>query len=500
MKTQILHIEPYDDTHSIKDKMNWAKSDRILLVFPHRRMVIDRKIDLLLIQRHATSIGAQIALVTKQEQLKSFAAELEIPIFRSLRIARRLPWEAAVSTEQQILKINPPEKSLKELKEATQIPARFPKLTTLWARLLIFSTGVLAFTILLAALLPRAEIRLSPESEKQEMAIDLIAKKQFTSFGPAGILPAIPLKITVEGRDSLQPSGSISVPQQAAEGEIQFTNLTNQEILIPEGTVVRTIDINPIRFATLLEVQLPAESGATGFVEIRALNPGNSSNLAVGALIVVEGDLGLEIASVNLEPTSGGSELESTAPTPGDYEELSDQLEAALWESAIQEAKSIIEEGDFLIITEPNNVIIKEEVFSPSTPQPVSELSLQLQIEYEILYISGEDLKSIGLLNLDALLSDDLQAKNETLLVLPISVPEFNDDDQVYWRVLVQRQVIQQINTLDLKDQVKGKSINVAIQKVSNEYDLSKSPNISIFPNWWPWLPVVPLRITVDVE
>ncbi len=500
MKTHILHIEPYDDIHSIKDKMNWAKSDRILLVFPLRIKGIDRKLDLLLIQRHALSIGAQIALVTKKEPVKSYAAELYIPIFRSLRIARRLPWEAAVSTEVDPIKINSPEKTLDELKKATQKPTQFPKLTRPRARFIIFTIGVLAFLLTLTALLPRAEVKLSPKSNVQEISLDLVADTNIINFSPAGNLQAIPFTITVEGRDNIQPSGSISVPQQAAQGEIQFTNLTNQEIIIPEGTVTRTIEINPIRFATIEDGILPAESGANISVVIQALNPGESSNLNAETLIVVEGDLGLQISSVNLVATFGGSEIESSAPTPNDYEDLSANLKSALWDTAIQEAKTIVDEDDFLILSAPNTISIKEEVFTPSIPQPVSELSLQLQIEYEVLYISGEDLKAIGILNLDALLSNELQAKNSTLLVLPITIPEFTEENQLFWQVLVQREVIDQINYQEIKDLIKGSSFDSAKKMILNEYELSKDPDISIFPNWWPWLPVIPLRITVIAE
>lgn len=500
MKTHILHIELYDDVHSIQDKMNWGKSDRILMVFPNRRRVVDRKLDLLILKRHAGSIGAQIALVTKQQTIISFAAEMDIPVFRSLRLARRLPWESAVSSEPERFMIKPREKSLTELKVAAELSSKYSQFSRPGVRLAIFSIGVLAFITLLAVLLPSAEIRLTPQLEEHEISLDLSANPNTTNFSPAGILPAIPLFIMVEGRDSIQPSGSIIVPQQAAMGEVQFTNLTDQEILISEGTEVRTNDDNPIRFATIEDIRLPAESGTVETVGIQALNPGAAGNLAEETLIVVVGDLGFQVSAINLDATSGGSEKESKAPTQEDYDQLSAQLEEALWASAIQEAATRIGEDDFLILAAPSSINVLEEIFSPPFSQPVSELSLQLQIEYEILYVPADALHAVGILNLDAILPDGYQAKNETILVLPMSIPEYDDDGNVFWQVIAQRTIFLEININEIKDLTKGKRINSATQMLEANYLIENSPIIRLQPEWWPGLPILPLRITVIVE
>ena len=87
MKTQVIQLEPYDDVISIRDKMSWAKTDRILLVIPRRSKILARILDIRLLQRHAELVGARLAIVTRNVHLRLIAQELEIPVFSKLSLA-----------------------------------------------------------------------------------------------------------------------------------------------------------------------------------------------------------------------------------------------------------------------------------------------------------------------------------------------------------------------------------------------------------------------------
>ena len=81
MKTQVIHIDSHDDFISIRDRMEWAKTPRILLVWPKRGRVEMRPLDLTLLRRHAESLGAELGLVTRQRQIRAAARELGISYF-----------------------------------------------------------------------------------------------------------------------------------------------------------------------------------------------------------------------------------------------------------------------------------------------------------------------------------------------------------------------------------------------------------------------------------
>ncbi len=92
MKTYILRLEPHDDLVSTRDKMGWAKDSRILLVWPENKALLNRRLDLILLQRHSRSLGSQLALVTRDPEVHYFAPRLGIPVFRSLHKAQGQHW------------------------------------------------------------------------------------------------------------------------------------------------------------------------------------------------------------------------------------------------------------------------------------------------------------------------------------------------------------------------------------------------------------------------
>ena len=58
MKTHVIQLEPHDDVISIRDKMSWAKTGRILLVFPTRVRSRFLTLDLRLLQREGQRLSS----------------------------------------------------------------------------------------------------------------------------------------------------------------------------------------------------------------------------------------------------------------------------------------------------------------------------------------------------------------------------------------------------------------------------------------------------------
>jgi len=53
VKTQIITLESHDDLISVRDRLSWAKTPRILLVWAKYEKVTLRQVDLKVLQRHA---------------------------------------------------------------------------------------------------------------------------------------------------------------------------------------------------------------------------------------------------------------------------------------------------------------------------------------------------------------------------------------------------------------------------------------------------------------
>src|SRR5207253_851304 len=97
MKLQVIQLEPYDDVISVRDRLTFVNSERVLLVWPRAASVLRRKLDLVLIQREAARRGARLALITQDLSVIDYAAELNISTFESVDDCYRAKWKRPLS-------------------------------------------------------------------------------------------------------------------------------------------------------------------------------------------------------------------------------------------------------------------------------------------------------------------------------------------------------------------------------------------------------------------
>ncbi|MBN2046077.1 MAG: baseplate J/gp47 family protein [Anaerolineales bacterium] len=495
MKTQVIHLESYDDRHSILDRLNWGQADRIILVWPLRGTPLDHKLDLKLIHRRCQESRVSLALVCKYAPVVDEAHALGIPVFRSLRQAHKVAWEYSLAP---YLPPTKPERKYNRAELAEmRLQANPPDWMTLpVTRNIAFWTAIFAILVMAFFLVPGATIEFLPKFKTQQLDLTLKANPQIDSYNLSGTIPSRRLTISVEGRSETTPSGQTSIPDQAAVGLIIFTNLTDQEISIPAGTIIRTADPNTsIRFATSTNAIIEAKAGAVIQVPVEAVNPGINSNLPSNSLVIIEGDLTRSLTAVNPDPTTGGTVRISASPSPEDYASLREELLISLWDTALDEARQTLAEKDVILDTSPRQVAILEESFSPPEPEPSSSLTLILRVEYELLYLSWEDLSAMGNDILDATLPDGFQAQPDTLQIEPLSPPIFVDSDQAEWEISISRRTFENGQLQPSIRQILGKKPDQAAKFLEKELDLTTLPEITLFPEWWPLMPLLEIRI-----
>lgn len=116
MKTHILQLESHDDAISTRDKMGWDQAGRIILVWPERERILTRKLDLVLLQRRCYDLGAQMALVTKDPEVRDNARKLHIAVFNSTLEAQNNRWRGYRRRPLRTLRpVQPPD--LNELRQ-----------------------------------------------------------------------------------------------------------------------------------------------------------------------------------------------------------------------------------------------------------------------------------------------------------------------------------------------------------------------------------------------
>lgn len=480
--------------------MGWSQTGRVVLVWPTRGHLLYRHFDLVLILRHSRALGVQIALVTTDPEVRFQANSLDIPIYQSVRKAQKARWKRPKrNAYQSSQKGGSWQDRLASLNEIIADPLhrkREARVLSQPLRIGLFALAVLAVLAVAAALIPSADISITPETKLQEIILDVEASDSVDKINLTGVLPVRWSITTVEGRGSLQTTGSINIPMDYASGGVIFQNLTNQPIVIPAGTVVSTAD-SKHRFETLRQTRVPAGPGMEEESQIKAITPGTINNLSAGRINAIEGELGVSLAVMNLEPTTGGSMSPSPAPTIADRDLVKEELIATLTQNALLEIQDSLEPEDILLTEAPILVRVLSETYSPADLQPASELELILRLEYEAPFISANDTEELARGILDANLPTNYTPIPQTMAIEHLAHPQFGEGSTTPWRIELSRSIQSEPSTNQAVNLARGRSPQQASQLLMEGLSLSTAPQIKTFPSWWPIMPLIPIRIDV---
>jgi hypothetical protein len=503
VKTQIIRLEEHDDIVSTRDKMGWGQTGRILLVWPEQEIILTHRLDLVLLLRRAAEVGAQLALVVSHPDVREYADELGIPVFDNARQAQSVRWRRPRRRRMHWRSRDNDKQRLTAYQLITTTPHRAilsPKNLPLPIRLTLFALSMLAILALAAAVLPSAQITLQPAIHKQEITLSVSANPGITTINLAGNLPAYLFTTILEGTASITATGSVLIPDQYAIGEVRFTNLSTTPITIPLGTIVSAPLTETVRFATTRAVTLPAIPNSTRSVPIRALIPGSSGNLPNGSIRVVEGVLSYDLSVTNTQPTSRGSERAAPSPTGEDRSLLYDRLVSWLRQNALAELEARISTGDMLLLPTLSLKDTLERNYEPAGEQPADRLQLNLRLEFQVYVVWASDLKGLGTALLDANLPKGYAPIAGTLQVTALTQPALVDDLTTRWKLYAQRSVQADISNEEAISLSLGQSPAEAYRRLITSLPLGAPPRITLDPQWWPFLPFIPLRISVLAE
>lgn len=497
MKTQIITLESHDDLISVRDRMSWAKTPRILLVWPKYEKVTLRQVDLKVLQRHAASLGAQLGLVTRNRRVRVDAEALHVPVFESPGQAQKIAWPKP--RRRRRFAWHAPRKDLRQQRE--QFLAGHEAGS--WranpiVRILSFLVGVLAVLTLVALFIPRAEITLNPVSKIQSVELPVSASPSVQEVFITGTIPAREKRVVVDGTQTVVVTGTKTIPQSKASGSVVFRNLTQQTISIPVGTIVQ--NATGIRFATTRTGDVNPGIGKTLALPVEALEAGTAGNLESDAIDAVEGKLGLSLSVTNPQPFAGGREIPSVQASDADRQRAKDALLATLQTEARQKFESELPPGDLLF----DKTIKVSQTLSEKYDLPPgaagTTLTLALQVEFSALYADASDLTRLASLALNASLPQDFSAVSDSVTLKPTTLPILEQDGSAKWTMRAERKIVQHIDTAQVTQMIQGFGTWNVETKLKKDLPLASTPSIKVSPSWWPWMPIVPFRISVVTE
>jgi hypothetical protein len=496
LKTQIITLESHDDLVSVRDKLSWAKTPRILLVWPKYEKVTLRLLDLKVLQRHTDSLGSQLGLVTRRANVRRDAESLDIPVFDSTAAAQKDLWP--VPEERSVRVPKPPRRDLRKVRDQVY-EKEAPWRTSLVGRVLTFTMGVLAVLAVAGLFLPRATVTLYPESQTQSAIIPVAASESVDAVSITGSVPARPLSVIVNAEQSLAITHEVSVPRTKAQGIARFTNISQGEVNIPAGTIISTAGDDPISYITLHETLL--QPGTDEFVDvpIEALQPGASGNMPVHSIVVVDGPIGLKVAVTNPSLVAGGTNEKIVGPSDDDRSELREAVLENLRHDAEAKLKGQISTSDVFLPDTFEMVQVIDETYNPPAGQAGKTLVLTMQVEFAAGYVSGDDLRQLSFSALELAVPEGFVSSGETGL-RPISDPSTDTTGVTHFELEVTRTLLREMDGSQVFGLARGHRPDSIKDDLMDALSLRQEPDISLSPSWWPWMPLIPFNISVEMK
>jgi len=489
VKTQLLYLDSHDDAASTLEKLRWAQADRVVLVWPSHGRILLRRVELVLLVREAERQAAQLGLLSHDPDVRASARGLGLPVFDDLDAVSRAPW---------------PAKSTKDLDsgvamERAPLPPRPERNATPTRRRWTDAQRAGWMLVVIAALLllsiaigPAAVIEISTVEEEPTLTIPVTFGERGQDPSEGIVLPSHSVEVEVDAELRLPTTGKVQAATRAAEGQAVLTNRTQAEVILPEGTGLRTLGSNPQRFETIERALVPAGIGSELVVPIRASAPGRAGNVPAGSIGAIEGTLGLALTVTNPDPTSGGETEARPGVSQADLREVRSALERQLVQSANARLQEQLAEGEALA---PISFTIAEVVASavhPSLGEPseVVEGSMTARITATVFDVDRLQQAAVAAM---------AQAAGSGMTIVPGSVrvdlvPAGSAAAATY-QARVQARTRPDFDFGEMARPIAGMTTADAAAFLATAFDLETLPRIRLWPGWWPRLPLLPLRI-----
>lgn len=513
-KTEYVQLETGDDVASVRDRLSFLRGQRVLLIWPEEGTILTRKLDLVLIQREAMRRAVRLAIVSHDPQVIQHATELDISTYETIGASERGRWRrgrAKVFTNRfQKPKDEPIPDDLKEIasriyNEETAAERRWRRIRLVLALVLfVVALGAIGYVVL-----PTATITLTPAQNRIEAVSDIIVDPQIQNIDVENhIVPAIKMSLQIEDNGTIETSGSEDLGAAPATGSVVFINQTSQPVNIPAGTIVATSTGTPMQFQTTQDVLLDGQVGLQIEVPIEALQTsvGEAGNVASGTINTVIGPLANSITVRNLGATIGGASQSQKIITQADRDTLLLTVRQQLQNRAYLEMQSQLTKTQCIILP---TIRIAEErndwmTFSGDPGDAADTLTLSMRAVVEALAVDEQLGQQVVYSQLAKQIQEGqfIQPESVSYELGCDSVTNFDPTGRVTFSMSGSGLVSRQVDANQIRDRLVGMPANDAMAYLVSELPLQQgiTPTITISPDWFDRIPILPMRIDVRLQ
>ncbi len=514
-KADYIQLENADDVGSIRDRLSFLRGQRVLLIWPEEGTILTRKLDLVLIQREAMRRAIRLALVTHDAEVIRHARELDISTFETIGASERGRWRRGrgkVFTNRfQRPKDEPIPDDLKEVasriySEETGQEKRWRHIRRLIG-IIIFAAVALVIGYVM---LPSAVVTITPATRRVETTADITVSSQTLGIDiENNSIPSSPLSIQIDDSGTIETTGVKSMEDAAAAGSVVFINKTNQPVTIPAATVVTTSAGTPIQFRTTIEANLPGGEGLQIEVPIEALqaSAGSAGNVDSGTINTVIGPMADSVNVRNVAATAGGTTRTQRVVTDADVQNVLAIVKQQLQTRAYVEMQSRLTPKQCIIL---DTIKIGEErddwkTYNVQVGDIADSLSLSMKAVVDAVLVDEQFAQQIVLAQLTKQMEPGEAIKPESVaydLGCQSTGHVDGETGQIVFQMSGSAIVAAQIDAEQVRQQVGGRSLNDAMASLVTDLRLQQgiAPAISIWPDSFDRMPLLPFRITVQLN
>jgi hypothetical protein len=507
-----IQLENAEDASSVRDRLSFLRGRRVLLIWPEEGTALTRKLELVLIQREAMRRAIRLALVTHDAEVIRHAKELNISTFETIGASERGRWKrgrSKVFTDRyQKPKHEPEPEELMEVASRVRTKrSRLSWLQTLILRLLVLLLVLGVIAALTYVVVPGATVTLVPAQQQIEASVQLTVNVDpgFTQIDVENaILPAIRLLLQVEDNATINTTGMQQLGDVQALGQVVFINKGSEAVEIPAGTTVSTSAGTPIMFRTIEAISLAAGVDEQVEVPVEAM-PGSAGavgNVRENMINTVIGPLENQVTVINTAPTTGGQSRTVNVVTAGDRDRLLAAMRQQIQERAYNEMQTMLTDTQVVII-ETLSIIQERDDWTNFSAEPgdfADTLSLSMRAEVEAIAVDMQ----LGQQIVFARMANQIPRGR---VILPDTISYRHGDvtqagNFITFTMSGGGQVVGQINANQVRDQLAGRSLSEAMEYLTTRVDVDdkSTPKIVISPDFLDRMPILPLRINVEVQ
>lgn len=494
-----VHLHQEDDWPVLWDRLRRVQDRRVVLALPWDPPLFSRPLDYELLWREAQELGKEIAVVSPDPEQRSLARYAGLSAFPTLDSA-----ETARTWRRPPLRdLTPPHKAWWE--ERIPIwppPTRFiPRwIHHVWqgARLTVFLVTLIVILISAVLLVPQASITLVPAGETVSVIVPVGVDRELEAVDmSAGLIPARRVGDYFEGYLEVETTGTSAFVSGRATGSVLFTNLLHQDVTVPAGTMVRTSGGSfPVRFSTTHDVAIPARGQASAAIE--ALEEGPAGNVGVNQINQVEGIAGLAIRVTNPDPTYGGATQEVRAVSQADMDRARDLLIDQLLGTAYAGLRDYLEPNE-LLLRHSLTVQGMETSYNRFLGERADTVGLHMRLLVTGLTVDQGNANAVAYVSLVRNLPDGYELEWTGYEIGEMAEEPVGEGEYTFF-VTASGYASAIIDPQEVQRAAVAQPPEEALEVLASDFPLGSAPQVSVWPDWFPRMPLLPLRIAVSVE